>query len=157
MYWSVECADEVPFNSYDRALANAQSVRPELREWAVQFINLHFAVCGKWGVPSGGQIETIPVVSTIPTLIMSSANDHVTPPRYAEALTQSLSRSYLVRFPPVGHAALFQSESCGFIIAYTFINTPTREPRHELREQALAARPLPPLPCACKHRRRGFL
>lgn len=128
VYWSVFCSDEVPFNNYDRALANAQSVQFELREWAVQYVKQNYAICAKWGVPPAPRVETAPVRSNIPTVVITSASDHVTPPRYGQAVAQTLSRSYLVEFPPVGHAALFASGNCGFTIVLDFINTPTRRP-----------------------------
>lgn len=128
MHWSVQCADELPFNNYDKALANAQGVQFELREWSVQSVKHAYAVCAQWGVTPSPAKETAPVQSNLPALVMTSANDPATPPRYGRAASQSLSQSFLVAFPGIGHSAIFNGESCGVSIAYNFIANPAQRP-----------------------------
>jgi len=128
VYWSVYCAEEIPFNDYGKALANAQNVTFELREWSVEQVKAAQGVCFQWPAKPLGTIETQPVVSSIPSLVMTSADDVATPARYGRTVAQSLKKSYLVSFPAIGHSAIFNGEGCGVGIVFDFITNPTKRP-----------------------------
>ena len=127
-YWSANCSEEVPFNNYDKALANAQGVSFELREWSVEQVKLAQGVCSQWPAKPLGAIETQPVKSAVPALVMTSVDDIATPARYGRAVAQSLQKSILVSFPAIGHSAIFNGGDCGVAVAFNFIVTPTRRP-----------------------------
>jgi pimeloyl-ACP methyl ester carboxylesterase len=130
-HYAIECKEEVPFNSLDKALADAGSVMPELRDSFSESERAIFAICAQW--PSGqiNQVETQPVSSDLPALVLSSNNDPATPPRYGEETAQPLSHSFLIPFAGVGHSVFGNGGDCAISTIMAFINTPTTKPPTE--------------------------
>jgi pimeloyl-ACP methyl ester carboxylesterase len=127
-YFSVLCSEEVPFNSRDRAAAAATGLTPELQELFVNDVREHFDVCAQWPTQPANPIETQPVTSDLPALVLSSDNDPATPPSYGEQTAQTLSKGFLVAFPGVGHSVLANGGECGTNTIFAFIDDPTTKP-----------------------------
>jgi pimeloyl-ACP methyl ester carboxylesterase len=72
MYYSVQCREEVPFNA---AEAVALSLEPFPR--LARFVDYEstLAVCGLWAAGQAANLETEPVTSDIPTLVLSGQFD----------------------------------------------------------------------------------
>lgn len=87
-------------------------------------------VCLALGIPSADFMATVPVTSDIPTLLISSEYDAQTPPDMAEEAAQTLSRSYRVLFPGVGHLAFSRPVSgpCVAVIAQAFLRDTHQAP-----------------------------
>jgi len=123
MFYSVLCHEEMPFN-------DAEVVR-ESRE-AYQFLtgylaaNSFYAICGIWDSGEAGPVETSPVISDIPTLVMVGEYDPIHPRHWGQAAAETLSRSLLVEFPGVGHGASFGA--CQGSIRDSFVDNPTVAP-----------------------------
>lgn len=124
---SIDCAEEVPFNDFNRRRA-AHRADPLLAhlddgEEVVGW-------CAVWDVPGLGPIENQPVRSNIPTLLTSGAYDPVTPPGWARAAAVGLSHHYRFEFPAVGHGAVWQNwqNPCPAAIAAEFLRDPTTAP-----------------------------
>ncbi|HEX4883000.1 MAG TPA: alpha/beta fold hydrolase, partial [Casimicrobiaceae bacterium] len=84
LHYSVTCAEDVPrITPQDLKRLEGRYVEPLARRV--------FAVCDVW--PRGRQPAdaTTPVVSAIPTLLVSGGLDPVTPPQYAEEVAKTLS------------------------------------------------------------------
>lgn len=98
MFFSVVCAEDAPFIT-DEAIE-----RETKGTWfgAQQVRNL-LEPCKVWpkGTVPEGYRE--PVVSSVPTLILSGELDPVTPPSWGEEAKKTLSRSLHVVVPGVGH------------------------------------------------------
>lgn len=124
-YFSVQCAEEIPFNNQEQAIANTRSLAPELRDSFAESVRGTYAVCAQWPAPPPNPIETQPVTSDIPALILSSANDPATPPAYGEMTARTLRKALLIPFPGIGHSILSNGGACGLNTILAFITTPT--------------------------------
>jgi hypothetical protein len=87
-------------------------------------------VCTALGIPTIDPMATAPVVSDIPTLMISSEYDAQTPPDMAEEAARTLSNSHRILFPGVGHLAYgrLMSGSCVAVIANAFLQDTHQPP-----------------------------
>lgn len=123
LWRSIDCAEELPFYPPETPPSDPLAVRyatanPEL-PW-----------CSAWPVPALAAVEDQPVVSDIPTLLMSGGHDPVTPPWQARRAAETLSRHYLFEFGSSGHGTVWQTwiSPCPADIAGQFLTDPTSEP-----------------------------
>ena len=79
-------------------------------------------------------LETRPVVSEIPSLILAGSVDPITPPVNAQLLKKSLPNSFLFEFPGRGHGLTLNTE-CAKSIAYDFLNDPLATPGSDCIEK----------------------
>ncbi len=82
-------------------------------------------VCGVLGV--GDAADRDPVTSDVPALTLSGEFDPWSPGSAADAVRSTLSASYGLEIPDVGHVVLPAAE-CPITIAASFISDPTLEP-----------------------------
>ena len=127
-YFSVVCSEEVPFNSRDRAAAAAQSLSPDLQDIFAGDVREHFDVCAQWPIHPINAVETQPVTSDLPALVLTSANDPATPPSYGAQVEQTLSHGFQIDFPGIGHSILGNGGDCGLSTIFTFIDNPAIKP-----------------------------
>jgi len=78
MHLSAQCAEELPFTTL---ATTGLDVDPLYRD--VLLPTSYEADCLAWKVPAASAIENQPVVSDVPTLLISGGYDPVTPPEYA--------------------------------------------------------------------------
>lgn len=124
MYYSVFCAEDADFNLQDVDLTE---VHPQIAETSERGLEGLLRVCQQWNVVPLGPSVDAPIVSSIPTLLLSGAFDPITPPAFAEATAQTLERSYAYTFPNTGHGAIFTG-ACSDGIIQAFLNNPTVTP-----------------------------
>lgn len=127
-YYSILCSEEVPFNNRDRAAAVIQTLSPELQPLFAVEVREYFAICAQWPVAPVNPVETQPVTSDVPALVLSSDNDPATPPDYGKEVVRTLARGYLVTFPGIGHSILGNGGTCGLNTITAFVNDPTQPP-----------------------------
>jgi pimeloyl-ACP methyl ester carboxylesterase len=98
LYYAVVCTEDAPF--YDAA-----AVRREAQgTWFGPDMGLEtLAVCEGWPRGTLPQGYREPVVSDVPTLLLSGELDPVTPPAWAEEAKRTLRHSLHVVVPGVGH------------------------------------------------------
>ena len=88
-----------------------------------------FKTCKSWGAKGPFLGENDPVVSDIPSLIITGKYDPVTPPIYGLQISENLSNSYYFEFSNLGHTPTAADASgCAMDIAIEFLNDPTVEP-----------------------------
>lgn len=126
-YNSVTCSEEVPFVDYDRAIADAESVRPEMRAGAVASIESIFETCRVWDVEPAPAIEAEAVSSDLPALVLAGEYDPATPVKWAKDAARTLSSSFFFEFPGVGHGTL-DGGDCPVSIILAFLDDPLTEP-----------------------------
>jgi len=126
MFTSVECSEEVPFNDLDLAIAWAQDLPEQMRALIGGVIDT-FADCAIWGLPAADAIENEPVVSAIPTLLLSGAYDPITPPSWGDEAAAYLQVGTHVVFPDMGHATV-DVRPCPTQIALAFLADPWTTP-----------------------------
>jgi pimeloyl-ACP methyl ester carboxylesterase len=125
---SVECNEEAPFENFSNVVTNAQALEiPELAYGTISFMAEQFATCELWPSGRAREIESRPVVSDIPTLIMAGNYDFQTPISWNRSAFVNLSNSYYVQFPASGHGVIAQSQ-CAKDVAREFIDTPFKQP-----------------------------
>jgi pimeloyl-ACP methyl ester carboxylesterase len=128
MAFSVRCSEYTPFSSADNVTAAARGILPELRAEFVPTSITPFTICSQWPISPVDPAVHQPVTSDIPTLIMESGNDPVTPPSNGQLVTQTLSHSFYVESPGVGHSVIGNGGRCARGIALAFFATPTTKP-----------------------------
>lgn len=121
MYNSVLCAEDADFVPAEAAKDTAGSYfsdgfQEELEEYIV--------TCDVWNVPALGTAVDEPVVSDVPTLLLSGGFDPITPPHFAEIGARTLSRQHLVELPGGGHGIAFGTDACVDQIVDDFLAAP---------------------------------
>jgi pimeloyl-ACP methyl ester carboxylesterase len=122
---SILCREETPFDSYER-LAELGSLLPPQVAQAYDSSTI-YDLCAEWGVEPMDPAEKEPVVSDVPTLILTGEFDPITPPVWARLAGETLSSSYYYEFPGLGHGVM-RSNRCGFQIGLQFLNDPNTVP-----------------------------
>ncbi len=127
MNLSVECQEEVAFNDEAAALANVPAEPAALYENSVNSIRSTFADCRIWDVAAANAIETQPVVSDIPTLVVAGEFDPITPAEWAASAASTLPNSTFLVFPGGGHGVIDLNQ-CTQDIMQAFLDAPTQTP-----------------------------
>ncbi len=127
MYNSVVCSEEIPFTSYDKALANAEAARPELRDRFVLAVKSAFNTCAIWSVTPASPIEALPVTSDLPALVLAGKYDPATPVAWSQSAAKTLSHSFFFEFPGTAHGAI-DGGDCPKNIMLAFLDNPTLPP-----------------------------
>lgn len=128
LYESVYCTEETPFNDEATTRASVATIMPELQAQALADTYARYQVCKDWPVTPLSRAETLPVTAKTPSLVLSSANDPATPPRYGQALANDLPNSYYIPFPALGHVVAGGGGSCAATIITSFVIEPTTKP-----------------------------
>ncbi len=100
MHLSVVCGEEV-LQSTAEELTAASLGSFMSAERSIEYRD----ACVRWRVPRAGRTTIAPVVSSVPTLIISGAMDPITPPRWGSAVAVGLSNSRHVVVPHLSHEA----------------------------------------------------
>lgn len=130
MEFSVLCTEDLIGRTPQDFLDNLASLPPQLagpgapEEFLAYGI---FAVCRAWPVTEMDEWVKEPVVSNIPTLILSGEFDPVTPSEYADLAAAHLSQSYVYEFPGVGHSPIGGS-ACVRQMVGEFVQDPSLAP-----------------------------
>jgi pimeloyl-ACP methyl ester carboxylesterase len=116
MHLSVVCAEDIPrITPEDRVTADAGGFL------GAAMFDAQYSACSFWprgDVPEG---YYAPVVSATPVLILSGADDPVTPPAWGEHVAPHLSNSTHIVVPGAGHITL--TRGCVPAIVDTFLRT----------------------------------
>jgi hypothetical protein len=124
MYYSVLCAEDADFNTEDQDFSN---IHPEIARAEKRSASEFLAICKSWNVQSLDSDVDKPVVSAIPTLILSGNFDPITPPSYGDTVARNLSKSNAYIVPTGGHGQAFEDE-CQDNIILSFLDDPTKAP-----------------------------
>jgi pimeloyl-ACP methyl ester carboxylesterase len=124
MSYSVTCHEEAPFNTLAEAAAAARRVPEPLRVFPITGT---LEICDLWGAGQAGPIETEPVRSEVPVLVLAGVYDPITPPAFAQAAAAWLPNSYYFEFPGLSHGVTL--DECPAGIARDFLADPDTRPR----------------------------
>lgn len=125
---SVRCNEYLPFSDWDRAVAATQTLLPEVRESIGVDILGKFTLCPQWPTRPPDPRDHQPVTGDIPTLVLESANDPVTPPKFGQSTADALPRSFYVETPGIGHSVIGNGGLCASTIVRDFVNDPSTRP-----------------------------
>ncbi len=124
-HYSSICRDEVNFDS----LENSQSTAALYHQaWSDYFeLSTYFDTCRSWIDEPGDAIENTPVVSSVPTLVLTGTFDPITSPAWGQETTGYLENSFYYEFPNMAHGTVWY-EDCALSIALNFLDDPGAEP-----------------------------
>ena len=121
MYYSVICAEDADI---DVAAIPLESLRPEIGETARDDIQSYVDACARWQVELLPPAIDDPVISDIPTLLLSGRFDPITPPAFAAAAAARLSNATVLVDPTASHGVAFFNPCVNGIIS-EFLDDPT--------------------------------
>lgn len=122
MYLSATCAEDVPF--IDRSAASAAATGTSLGTYRLE---QHVAACDVWPRGPVPKDWLDPVVSDVPTLLISAELDPSTPPRTGEQVAQHLANVLLVIMENETHGAELNWERCGRPLSSQLLESGTVE------------------------------
>lgn len=130
MFMSVNCHEEL-FTTTPEAMLAIYAETPETEAFGI-LANygdpaVHVKMCEAWGAAPALEIDTEPVITEIPTLLLNGQFDPATPPAWGEQVRANLANHFYYVFPGLGHAESV-SGGCPLEIALQFLSDPTTEP-----------------------------
>lgn len=124
MYYSVICAEDADI---DVAAVPLSGLRPDIAATTTDELRSVIETCARWQVTALPASVDDPVVSDIPTLLLSGRFDPITPPAFAEAATAGLSNFTNLVDPTAAHGVAFQNDCVNGIIT-DFLANPQATP-----------------------------
>ncbi len=125
LFNSVECYEEIPFNSLRVAERLVSDLPRSLANALLYDVERQFASCNIWNVEAASALENEPVVSALPVLVLSGEYDPITPPAWGQAAADYLSNSTHFVFPGMGHGLIdVVGKPCPTSIAVQFLLDP---------------------------------
>jgi pimeloyl-ACP methyl ester carboxylesterase len=126
---SVQCGEKISSSSAQAAEAANTEVSPRLQESVNQ--GRYLALCPAWNVEPATETEIQPVVSDIPTLLLTGDNDPGSPPAWGISTAENLSNSHYFEFPWASEGLLYGASPasiCARSMIDAFIADPTLTP-----------------------------
>lgn len=123
-YYSVECNERAPFQSFAAMVENAQQLEiPELALGVPESFVKVFAICERWQSGQAPAGTDAPVWSDIPTLVLAGSYDNLTPVSWNKSAFVTLPNGTFVLAPMSGHGVIAYS-ACAQEIGAAFIADP---------------------------------
>ncbi len=127
MFYSDECSEDWDFLTPQDITTAMNGITPQIEPALQDELQQEYDTCQLWHVQQAPAAQKQPVVSTIPTLVLSDEYDPITPPANGQLAAQTLKNSYFFLFPGLGHGAEYNS-SCVDSIISAFDDNPTQKP-----------------------------
>ncbi len=133
LYISMMCHEHVLATTPEELQTTTAASPKDIREYAwLPFYGSAediFRTCKSWRATGPVLGENAPVISDIPTLIITGKYDPTTPPMYAQQVAKDLSHSYYFEFPNQGHTPTgADSSGCAMDTVISFLDNPSVEP-----------------------------
>ncbi|MBN1994840.1 MAG: alpha/beta fold hydrolase [Anaerolineae bacterium] len=140
MYYSVICAEDADFDPHT---VNLDGLRPQIATTAADDLQSYLDSCAVWPVNLLPPAVDEPVVSNIPTLLLSGQFDPITPPLFANTAARTLKHGYNLVDPFSSHGVAF-NHNCINQIVQDFLDTPTAKPNAACLNSLTPAPVVPP-------------
>jgi pimeloyl-ACP methyl ester carboxylesterase len=128
VFYSLACREEVPFDSYEHALALAADLPPAIADhYLSHFAFWQFRLCESWAIEPDDPVVNRVVISDVPALVFAGQFDPITPSEWGKLAAETLNNSFFYEFPGLGHGVM-DSDRCALEIGLQFLNEPTAEP-----------------------------
>lgn len=128
MFYSAECSEDWPFLTKQDITISEKNITPQIAKvFGQEDEEQEYAICQFWKVQQVPASQKQPVVSSIPTLIVTGEYDPITPPANGKEVATTLSHSYFLEFPGQGHGQQYSS-SCSNQIISAFYDNPDQQP-----------------------------
>jgi len=133
MRLSVWCAEENPFNSFER-IARETYKYPQVKGLSPAVFDNE--ICKIWGVKRVAAIENQAVKSNIPLLFINGEYDNETPVKWAKAMKPNFINSFHLIFKGWKHTPTTNwSNQCAMQAANDFFNNPSEKPNPNCFEE----------------------
>ncbi|MGH2509989.1 MAG: alpha/beta fold hydrolase, partial [Ktedonobacteraceae bacterium] len=126
-FYSVECSEDWPFLTKQDITKSLQGITPQIAAVFGPGEQQEYDVCQFWNVQKVPAAQKQPVVSSLPTLVLSGEYDPITPPSNGQETANNLSNSYFFIFPGQGHGQEYSSD-CSNSIINAFEDDPSQKP-----------------------------
>jgi len=126
MYYSVECSSEFPFTTTAAIKAATDKLPDSLKGFVGQDSTI--PLCTMWKVNASPASENTPVVSDVPTLVVSGALDPITPPTLGALAAKTLKNGYFFTFKGYGQGVIPFGGNCPQSIMQAFVGDPATKP-----------------------------
>ncbi len=137
MRLSVECNEEIAFESEAALVANAPTDAGYERLGHLDGDATLFDLCRVWPAGEAPEVESEPVISEAPTLLLAGGYDPITRPNNADIVAANLVNHVSFLLPDEGHGLV--STECGAELVAAFLADPSTEPD----DSCIAASPAP--------------
>lgn len=128
MFYSTECSEDWPFLTLQDITASERGITPQIAKvFGQEDEQQEYAVCQFWNVQHAPISQKQPVISSLPTLIVTGEYDPITPPANGQEVAKNLNHSYFFTFPGQGHGQQYSS-SCSDQIISAFYDNPDQQP-----------------------------
>jgi pimeloyl-ACP methyl ester carboxylesterase len=127
-YNTVECYEEIPFNSLEAGQQLLNGVPENIQTALLETFTVQVHDCGLWDLPQASAFENEIVVSELPVLVMSGEYDPVTPPSWAKSTADALPNSFNFVMPGMGHGVIDIGNACPTDITLAFLDDPQTPP-----------------------------
>lgn len=124
MMWSIECAENVAFETPPEFADAVADLDPAVGAHVVEGSLYASGICGVWDVPPVDGADRAPVQSDVPALLLAGEYDPVTPPAWAELAAETLTAAHVHVFPGTGHG-VFRTSACARSMIAAFLDDPT--------------------------------
>lgn len=127
MHYALNCSEEIIFNTPEEVRNASAELDPRLAPFFDLDNLVTLDICDAWNEGAANPIEDQPVVSDIPTLVLSGELDPITPPSWGAMAAETLSHHFRFVVPGGGHGVSF-SYACVTRIMRNFLENPLVEP-----------------------------
>ncbi len=127
MFYSTTCSEDWPFLTQQDITRSLQGITPQIAVVFGPFEQQEYDICQFWNVQAVPAAQKLPVMSNLPTLVLTGEYDPITPPSNGQEVAQELSHSYYFLFPGQGHGQEYSS-GCSDLIISVFEDTPDQQP-----------------------------
>lgn len=127
MQMSVQCNEELPFDTMEAAFAAALGVHPQIAAYYLPTVQGLFEVCSEWAAALPPAIENLPVKGDVPVLVLAGEGDPITPPEWGRLVAADLSHAFFHEFGGDGHWVT-RSSQCALRMALAFWDKPAIDP-----------------------------
>jgi len=125
MYWSLQCREEIAFESEDGVRAAIDALEhPLLGAYSLYNYESLYDVCRGWDNGSAEDDFKLPVSSNLPILILQGDFDMRTPPSWGRAAAETLPNATYLRVPATGHGTINEN-ACISDITSAYMNDPS--------------------------------
>lgn len=126
MHYTIQCTERLAYDTLDEFEAASDSLDPRLADMADMDNFVTWAICQGMDNLVLNPADNLPVVSDVPTLLISGEYDPVTPPANGELALQTLSRGQHFVIPDAAHTPSF-AISCARRMMADFVDAPEAE------------------------------
>lgn len=124
LYLSITCTEDIPF--IDPEYAAYLSANTFVGNYRIEQQN---QACDNWVRGNIPDDFSKPIISDIPTLMLSGYFDPIAPPDMAEALVKTLPNGHLITIPTMSHTFEgLSNDDCFDRMVLEFIDSPSRRP-----------------------------